>query len=472
MSNPQAKFVGMQISPISFIDEGVEEVLEVLQRRVGINVLLVGTVSWLGLKVGRRISWELEGFPDHGVQAPMTLRGGSFLQRRPDFYRNTFIQDFRAQDPEFGEGDVLDMVLPEARKRGLRVMPELMEPLFKYSGHGSAAEVSIPGLAQCLEVDHTGRFGAEPCLNHPAYRTWWHSILEDHARNYAIDGIMWCNERQSPLDKMVAGEAPACFCPHCLRLAQERGLDADATRRAYAEVYAYFQAARAGEEFVDGAFIEFLRVLFAHPEILLYERLWVERNQGLDKELYGLVKWCNPELEFGLNVWNRNHFNPFRKAQWPWRDQTAYADWVKPITYAHQSGQIYCKEMTHFHQSILRDVTPEEMTPVMYKFLNLDEAPWPELIRKGLDPDTYVFGQCRDTVKAVGGRVPVYMGLGVDAPRVAPQQAACTPEHVYRCVKATYRAGGRGVIFSPNYAGMNLSNLDGAARALEELGLK
>ena len=37
---------------------------------------------------------------------------------------------------------------------------------------------------------------------------------------------------------------------------------------------------------------------------------------------------------------------------------------------------------------------------------------------------------------------------------------------------ATYDAGGAGVIFSPNYASMNLSNLDGAARALRELGLK
>lgn len=472
MQDSRTKFVGIQISPISFVDEGVEAILDTLQHRVGVNVLMIGTISWLGLKVGRRISWELEGFPDHGVQAPMTLRGGSYLHPHPEFYRNTAVRDFRAHDPEFGEDDILEMVIPEARKRGMRVMPEMMEPLFKYSGHGSASEVSIPGMAQCLEVDHIGRYGSEPCLNHPDYRIWWHSIMEDHARSYDIDGIMWCNERKSPLDKMITGEAAACFCTHCIRLALERGLDIETTRRAYENVHAYFQAARADAEFVDGAFIEFFRVLFANPEILLYERLWLERNQHLDKELYGIVKWCNPALEFGLNVWNRNHFNPFRKAQWPWQDQIHYADWVKPITYAHQSGQIYHKEMSDFHRSILRDVTPEEMTPIMYKFLRLDEAPWTEVIQKGMDPDTYVFGQCRDTVRAVRGRVPVYMGLGVDAPRVQADQAQCTPEHVYRCVRATYRAGGKGVIFSPNYAGMNLANLDGAAKALAELGLK
>ena len=466
------KFVGIQISPISFIDEGLDTVLDTLQTRVGVNTLLIGTISWLGLKVGRRISWEVEGWPDHGVAEPFTMRGGSYLHYRPDYYKNTFIDNFRATDPEMVNQDILEMVIPAARARGMRVIPEMMEPLFKYAGHGSATAVNIPNLPQCLEVDHLGRYGAEPCTNHPAYRTWWHSLMEDHCRNYDIDGIMWCNERRSPLDKMIGGEAPACFCEHCRRLATARGLDVERIRHAFSAVDAYFQAARNGEQFVDGAFIGFLRVLLQNPEILLYERFWVERNKDLDRELYGIVKWCNPDLSFGLNVWNRNHFNPFRKAQWPWDEQTSYADWVKPITYQHQSGQIYVKEMSALHRSIFRDVTPQAMTPIMYQLLGLDEAPWDDLVRTGLDPDTYIYGQCAETVAGVAGKVPVYMGLGVDAPRIQADQAACTPDIVYRSVMATYRAGGQGVIFSPNYAGMNLANLDGAARALVELGLK
>ena len=87
MSNVDSKFVGIQISPISFVDEGVEGVLDTLQERIGVNVLMIGTISWLGLKVGRRISWEVEGFPDHGVQAPMMLRGGSYLHTHPEYYK-------------------------------------------------------------------------------------------------------------------------------------------------------------------------------------------------------------------------------------------------------------------------------------------------------------------------------------------------------------------------------------------------
>ena len=128
--------------------------------------------------------------------------------------------------------------------------------------------------------------------------------------------------------------------------------------------------------------------------------------------------------------------------------------------------------MTQWHRSVLRDITPQEMTPIMYRLLGLREAPWDEVVQKGFDPDTYVYEQCKATVEAVKGRVPVYMGIGVDAPRTREDQASCTPDIVRRSVLATFRAGGRGVVFSPNYAGMDLSTLDGGAQALAELGLR
>jgi hypothetical protein len=109
---------------------------------------------------------------------------------------------------------------------------------------------------------------------------------------------------------------------------------------------------------------------------------------------------------------------------------------------------------------------------MMYKLLGLNEASWDTVVQQGMDPDTYVYGQCADAVRGVKDKIPVYMGLGVDAPRTRADQAKCTPDIVYRSVLATYRAGGKGVIFAPNFASMHLSNLDGAARALNELGFK
>lgn len=466
------RFVGIQISPVSFVDEGVEEVLDTLTRRVGIDTLLVGTISWLGLKVGRRISWKIDGWPDHGKHDPEPLAGGSYTTDHPEYYQRTFIKNFRAQDDAMKDIDILDLVIPEARRRDMRIYAEIMEPLFRYAGHGSASALNIPNLPQVLEVDVFNRIGSEPCINNPDYRRWWYSIIEDYCRSYDIDGIMWCNERRSPIDNLIIGRSPNCFCEHCRREAVEQGIDVGRVKAALRSGFDYFQAARAGAEMPDGAFVEFLRTLYFNPEILTWERFWVERNKDLDRELYGIVKWCNPDLRFGLNVWNRNHLNPLRKAEWPWLEMTTWSDWVKPITYQHQAGGVYFSEMTEWHKSILRDVTPKEMTPIMYRLLGLEEAPWDEVVQRGFDPDTYVYDQCRRTVEAVRGRVPVYMGIGVDAPRNREDQARCTPDIVRRSVLATYRAGGAGVVFSPNYAGMDLSNLDGAARALEELGLK
>ncbi len=471
--NKTDPFVGIQISPISFVDEGVDAVLDTLQTRCGVNVLMIGTISWLGLKVGRRISHALEGWPDHGVPAPYTMEGGSYLREKPQFFTNTFIKAFRSKDKEIGDTDILDLVIPKAKARGMKVIPEFMEPLFKYAGHGSAAEVKIPNMPQCLEIDLEGRYAGEPCTSNTDYRKWWHGIVEDHARNYDIDGIMWCNERNSPLDRMMQGQPPGCFCPHCRREAMERGIDVERVKLAFREVWDFFRKAREkGSSFVDGAFVEFFRVLLRNPEVLVWERFWLERSKDLDRELYGIVKWCNPKLSFGLNVWNRNHFNPIRKAQWGWEEQTGWADWVKPITYQHQAGEVFAKEMGFFASTILKDYGPDEFIPAMYRILGLNEAPWGEVIQKGMDPDTYVYGQCVDAVRGVNGKAKVYMGIGVDAPRVRADQAVCTPDIVYRSVHATYRAGGEGVVYSPNYAGMNLSNLDGGARALEELGIK
>ena len=58
--------------------------------------------------------------PDHGKQEydADTFKGGSYTKVHPQYYKDTVIRDFRA--PDFGDYDVLEAVLPEARKRGIK----------------------------------------------------------------------------------------------------------------------------------------------------------------------------------------------------------------------------------------------------------------------------------------------------------------------------------------------------------------
>jgi hypothetical protein len=469
-SQQDSKFVGIQISPMSFIDEGVGPLMDTLKDRFGINVLTVCPISWVGMLIGRRPSWELEGFPDHGVAEPSDLKGGAYYDYDPQLYENTFIRNFRATDPPLADMDILSTVIPEAHDRHLKVYPWLFEPLFAHLGHGSAEGPEIPNLIQTFEIDAFGGIGDQPCLNNPDYRNWWLSIIEDFCSNYHIDGLSWCNERRSPIDNVLLGKLPNCFCKYCRREATERGIDVERARDGLIELYDFVQKAHQGVAFPDGALVEFLRRLYRHPEIHDWERYWVERNKELDRELYGLTKQINPDLQFGLNIWNRNHFNPLRKAQWAWDEMADYADWVKVIVYQHQAGAVYQREMKNLHKSVLRDVAPEKLTPAMYDILGLDEAPWEELLGRGMDPDSYVYGQCDDAVNGVDGKAAVYAGIGVNAPKVDPQQAECTPEIVYKSVLAAERAGATGILYSPAYAAMELANLDGGAKALKELG--
>ena len=68
---------------------------------------------------GRQIPGQ--PLPDHGKQEyDLNFRGGNFATPHPEFYKNTVLKDFRA--PEFGKYDVLESVLPSARKRGLKTI--------------------------------------------------------------------------------------------------------------------------------------------------------------------------------------------------------------------------------------------------------------------------------------------------------------------------------------------------------------
>ena len=75
----------------------------------------------------------------------------------------------------------------------------------------------------------------------------------------------------------------------------------------------------------------------------------------------------------------------------------------------------------------------------------------------------------KDAVDGVEGRIPVYMGIGVDAPSHNANQAKCTYEMVYQSVIKSVEAGALGLIYSPNYSFMNLKNLDASVHALRDL---
>src|SRR5229473_5434900 len=180
----EKKMIGIQVGAISFLDEGVEQVLDIFQQRAYVNTLFLAVFTYGRGIAGRQVPGQ--PLPDHGKQEydTDTFKGGSYTRVHPQYYRDTVIKEFRA--PDFGDYDVLEAVLPEARKRGMKTIcwfEDVWGP-------------NVPNIAQAQEKRFDGSNATTLCFNNPNYRNWLLGAVEDYARSYEIDGIMWGSERQ------------------------------------------------------------------------------------------------------------------------------------------------------------------------------------------------------------------------------------------------------------------------------------
>ena len=138
----------------------------------------------------------------------------------------------------------------------MKVIPEFMEPLFKYAGHGSAGDGQDSRTwPQCMEIDLLGRDRRRALHHNPDYRRWWHGLVEEHAATTTSTASCGATSATAPLDRMMQGQAPGCFCPHCRREAAERGIDVERVRIAFGEVWDLPGRCATGKAFVDGALI-------------------------------------------------------------------------------------------------------------------------------------------------------------------------------------------------------------------------
>lgn len=456
---PRRNWVGIQIGLVSVLDEGVASVLDFLQEKARVNALLPSTLSWSRGNAGRAVDW----YPDHGKAEPDNLQGGAMTTVHPEYYAATMLKSFAAPDPLYQGVDFLDLLLPEAKRRGMKVYPYYCE-----TAGTEIKPLWVPNFIHVLEIDAWGRKAARPCLNHPDYRQWTLSYYEDLVKSYPIDGICWGIERRSPLWNMAEGDVPTCFCRYCRSIAHERGVDAEEAREGYIAFEAYFRRARAGT-LDDGHFVEFLRTLQAHPEVLAWEKFWLDSHRSLYHEVYGTVKWLDPAKEVGMHVWQLiNTFHPFLRAQYDLQDLARCADWVKPVLYNDVAGYRFNRIVSSFTRTWLGDFTPDDATPFLYRVLQLDEAPWRDLPKAGFSAD-YVRRETARTARRTGR--PVYPGLGVGVQGVGKDSKPITPESVRAAVRAAYEGGASGICISRNYSEATLACLAAVGDALDELGI-
>jgi hypothetical protein len=458
------KMFGIQIGAVSFVDEGVEQTLDLLKEQGAVNTLFLAVFTYGRGIAGRQIPGQ--PLPDHGKQEYDTAQfhGGNYATPHPSFYKNTPIPPAATKAPDFGDLDILQAVLPAAKRRGMQV----------YGWLEDVWRTDVPGVAPLREQTLAGRPAGTLCFNHPGYRAFLEGLMEDYASSYALDGLMWGCERQGAFSNALgamhggAGQDPTavtCFCRYCQTKAKRRGLNFDRVRAGFEDLTRFVRAGRAGQHPTDGCYVTLWRLMLRYPELLAWEQFWHDSLRETYQALYRKVKSVRPEMAVGWHIWHNNSFSPIYRAEQDLAELSKSADFLKMVMYHNCGGPRIASYIDSVGQTLYGDVPHEELLSFHYRALNYDEAPYPAVRRAGLKND-YVYRETRRAVEgAAGTKTRIYPGIDIDIPTGA-DEARSTPDDVRAAVRQALRAGAAGVILSRKYSEMRLANLRAAGEAI------
>ena len=460
-----SKMVGIQVGAVSFVDEGTERVLDILQERAGVNTLFLAAFTY-----GRGIAGrQIPGYPlpDHGKQEYdlNSFHGGNYATPHSQYYKDTVIRPEHA--PDHGHLDILAEVLPAAKKRGMKVIA-WMEDVFR---------PDLPNIAQVQEKDLYGRNMETLCVNNPNYRNFFTGLVEDFARSYELDGIMWGSERQGALSDSLGAthDTPpidpgnvTCFCEFCLAKAKAQGINPERAKAGFLELEKFVRASRSGKRPSDGYFVQFWRVLLQYPEVLAWEMFFTTSLRENYAAIYKTVKTAKPTIPVGWHIWHNTSFNPIYRAEQDWAELSKYSDFIKVVMYSNCGGERMALYVDNIGSTLYGDLTKQQLTEFTYEVMNFKERSYDEIPYTGLSSD-YVYRETTRALEGVAGtKTQIWAGLDIDIPTEV-NHSRSTPQGVKDAVAAAFKAGAPGVIVSRKYSEMKLTNLSGAGDAIREL---
>lgn len=456
------KMVGIQIGAVSFVDEGVEKVLDIVQHDGAVNTLFIATFTYGRGIAGRQVPGQ--PLPDHGPHEydTNTFHGGSYIRTHPQYYRDTVLTDFRA--PELGDFDVLEAVLPSARKRGMKTIC-WFEDVWRRD---------VPRVAEAEEKQFDGSNAVTLCFNNPNYRNWLLGTVEDYSRTHDIDGIMWGSEREGAFSNMLRGTNPrnvTCFCQHCEAKAKARGVDPARARAGFEALAAFVEAGRQNKKPVDGYYVTLWRLMLRYPELLAWEMLWTDSLRDTYAAIYQRVKSVKASVGVGWHIWHNNSFSPIYRAEQDLSVIHQHSDFLKMVMYHNCGGERMATYIRNMGRTMFADLPPQESLDFHYRVLGYtQEKPLDELAKAGFSAN-YVYEEAKRAREALNGtNTQLWPGIDIDIPTDVNRSSRSTPEGTRGAVLAAFRAGSDGVLLSRKYSEMRLENLRAAGAAVREAG--
>jgi hypothetical protein len=453
--------VALQVKPFSWVDEGVDRVLDNLQQKGNVNTIFAYTFDYEESRLKKDGTIPL---PDHGVEGGPQV-GGAFFDYDAKYFNATSIKDFRSRD--YGKFNVIAEVAPKAKARGMDFFA------WDYNNADPVMARSIPGISEVAEVDVYGRRTTSPCFNHPDYRAFLIGKIEAQLMAYPseIAGLCWGCERMGPINNMIGGgwttQGISCFCGFCQMKARERGISVERAKAGYRELDRLFTAAANNKRPADGYFVSFWRLLLKYPEILSWETLWTDSYHEVRAELYGTGKAIAPEKPFGFHIQQNMTFSPFYRAEEDFSVTKNFCDFLKLATYNNAGGPRLAAFLDRLSATIFHDAHPQDYETFFYKVMNYHESPYEQLHLAGLSAD-YVARETKRAIVGTESKVDIYPGIDIDVP-TKPTDKRTRPEDVRQAIRGAFGAGANGVVLSTRYEEMWLANLAAAGNTLREI---
>lgn len=332
------KEVVASLYPWDLLDEGTEQVLDVLQRETWTNsVYLVAlmhdekrplTDFYYPHNPRRRVHW--------------TEDSRAYWAIRPDAYANTRIKPLVSEIPELAENDWQQELVNAARRRGMTVGAELSHTwVDKERARGE--------LIDCVQRDVYGRpLDQQLCFNNPDVRAYAAALYRDLAANYDIDYIMTCVRGFNPgtpprpaedeLQRLTAVSLGGCFCEHCAAASTRRGLDWSAITervRWIADGYDRFNHRQAFElSLLWNGSAGSTALLLEIPELEAFLRFRTTSLTEFFAEVQDATKTVAPQIDLRLN-----HYAAYPELMGlELKSVAAHFDSVRSSDYSEQSG--------------------------------------------------------------------------------------------------------------------------------------
>ncbi len=211
------------------LDEGLEHILDVLQRETLTNCTYL--VALMHDEKRPLTDFYYPHNPRRKVY--WTEDSRAYWKPDPDRYRHSRIKPRLSENEELRGRDWLQELIDGSRKRGMGTGAE-------FSHTWLDKERAAGELADCIQVDLYGRrFDQQICFNHPDVRAYGVALYVDLAAGYDIDFVQTCVRGFNPgraagpanvpfasneVQRLTGVTLGGCFCDYCRAAAERRGL--------------------------------------------------------------------------------------------------------------------------------------------------------------------------------------------------------------------------------------------------------